>query len=95
MPKLNPQEEKVYRYILANPGCTTHDITRDTFIQKPCARIVGLESKGIKVTRNGEVKYPGTRPFAKLYIDKPFTKQVQKIDIVDGVAVRTYETVPA
>lgn len=92
--KLNPQEEKVYRYILANPGCTTHDITRDTFVQKPCARIVGLESKGVVVERRGEIKYPGTRPFSRLYIGKPLTKRVQRVQVVDGVAHLSYEEVP-
>ena len=93
MTKLNPQEEKVYRYILANPGCTTHDITVATFVQKPCARIVGIESKGIKVIRRGQVKYPGTRPFEKLYIEEPLTKQEMHIEIRDGVAIRTFQTV--
>lgn len=71
----SPQERKVYDYILAHPGCTTHDITKDIFVQKPCARIVGLESKGIKVVRRGQEKYPGTRPFEKLYIDSPLIKK--------------------
>lgn len=91
--KLNPQEEKVYRYILENPGCTTHDITRDTFIQKPCARIVGLESKGVVVERRGEVKYPGTRPFSRLYIGKPLTKKVLRMEIIGNVAVPRWEEV--
>lgn len=90
--KLNPQEEKVYRYILANPGCTTHDITVATFVQKPCARIVGIESKGIKVTRRGQVKYPGTRPFEKLYIEEPLTKLKSVVSFIDGRAVETFET---
>lgn len=94
MPKLNPQELKVYKYILANPGCTTHDITVGTFVQKPCARIVGLESKGIKVARRGQVKYPGTRPFEKLYIEEPLTKQKSVVSIIDGRAVETFLEVP-
>ena len=68
--KLSPQEKKVYEYIKAHLGCTTHDITRDTFVQKPCARIVGLEQKGVVVERRGQIKYPCTRPFEKLYIGK-------------------------
>jgi len=90
---MTPQESKVYYYIKANPGCTTHDITRDTFIQKPCARIVGLEGKGVVVTRRGTVKYEGTKAFARLYIDCPLTKKEQVIEIRDGVAHRSYKTV--
>lgn len=67
--KLSRQEQKVYDYILAHPGCTTHDITVNTFIQKPCARIVGLERKGVEVKRVGEVRYAADiRPFKKLEI---------------------------
>ena len=73
--KLSKQEQKVYDFIRDNPGCTTHDITIHTFVQKPCARVVGLESKGIVIERRGEVKYGDSRPFKKLYLAKPLTKQ--------------------
>jgi len=67
--KLSKQEKKVYDYILANPGCTSHDITIHTFVQKPCARVVGLENKGIVIERRGEIKYGDSRPFKKLYAE--------------------------
>ncbi len=87
------QERIVYEYIKNHPGCTTHDITRNTFVQKPCARIVGLEEKGVKVTRNGEVKYPGTHAFKRLYIDTPLMKRVQHVEVIDGRAVLSYREV--
>ena len=88
--KLSPQEKKVYEYIKAHPGCTTHDITRDTFVQKPCARIVGLEQKGVVVERRGQIKYPGTRPFEKLYIGKPLTrKNIEPVFNGDGTVTLT------
>lgn len=90
---LSNQEKVVYEYIKNHPGCTTHDITINIFVQKPCARIVGLESKGVKVTRNGQVKYPGTRPFERLYIDTPLFKKVSHVEIVDGRAVESFVTV--
>lgn len=85
--KLTPQERKVYNYIKANPGCTTHDITRDTFVQKPCARISDLKTKGVEIENVGQVKYPGTRAFEKYAIHSPVTKEVERYEIVDGVAI--------
>jgi hypothetical protein len=63
MENLTPQERKVYDYLLEHPGATTHSITVDTFIQKPCARIVGLKRKGINVISIGQKKYSGAKPF--------------------------------
>jgi hypothetical protein len=88
-PKLTSQEQKVYAYILAHPGCTSHDITRDTFIQKPCARIVGLESKGVVVSRIGQRKYEGSRAFECYAIGKPLTRFVSQVEVRDGVAIET------
>jgi hypothetical protein len=87
MPKLTPQEKKVYAYILAHRGCTSHDITRDTFIQKPCARIADLRAKGVDVRSIGQKKYPGTRAFECYAIGEPLKRTVSKFEVVDGVAV--------
>lgn len=89
---LTPQEEKVC-YILAHPGCTSHNITRDTFIQKPCARIVGLESKDVVVKRVGQTKYPGSRPFKCFAIEGQFTKQVTRVVERGGKLYKVLETV--
>ena len=91
---ISNQERKVYEYIRDHNGCTTHDITRDTFIQKPCARIVGLQSKGVAIEVVGEVKYEGTRPFKKYALQTQLTKKVSRVEIVDGVAYEKWETVP-
>lgn len=93
--KLTPQERKVYEYIRDHRGCTTHDITRDTFIQKPCARIADLRAKGVRIESIGQKKYEGSRAFEMYAIGSPLTKRVQRVAIVDGVAVVTYDEVPA
>jgi len=88
--KLTDQQQKVYDYIKANPGCTTHDITRDTFIQKPCARISDLREKGVMVEIIGEVKYPGTKAFKKYSVTEgpnkaPEPSKQMEIKIINGV----------
>lgn len=78
--KLTPQEKKVYDYIKAHPGATTHSITRDTFVQKPCARITDLRAKGVEIASVGQVKYPGTRAFVKYAIKTGLTRKVSKYE---------------
>ena len=95
MVKLTPQELKVYDYIKDHPGCTTHDITRDTFIQKPCARIADLRRKGVGIESVGQEKYPGTRAFEKYAITKQLTKRVQRTKLTPEGTMRVwYEEVP-
>ena len=84
--KLTRQEQKVYDYILAHRGCTTHDIQRDLFIGCPSARITGLRTKGVDVQSIGQKKYPHSRPFEMYAIGRPLTKMVSQVEIVDGVA---------
>ena len=84
--KLTRQEQKVYDYILAHRGCTTHDIQRDLFIECPSARITGLRTKGVDVQSIGQKKYPHSRPFEMYAIGRPLTKMVSQVEIVDGVA---------
>jgi hypothetical protein len=91
--KLTNQEQKVYDYIKEHPGCTSHDITRDTFIQKPCSNIVRMERKGVVVDRIGEKKYPGTKAFKMYSIGVPLTKRVSVVEIIDGVAHETFKEV--
>jgi len=93
MQKLTAQEQKIYTYLKEHRGATTHDMTRDTFVQKPCARLVGLQSKGVEIEVIGEVKYPGTRPFKKYAIKTPLTKKVSTIQIINGVAHEKWEEV--
>lgn len=76
--RLTPQEQKVLDYIRNNRGCTTHDITAYTFVQKPCARITDLRKKGIKIISIGQQKYPGTRAFEKYALGEPVTKTVSQ-----------------
>lgn len=90
---LTPQERKVYEYIRDHRGCTTHDITRDTFVQKPCARISDLRAKGVGIETIGQVKYPGTRAFERYALSKPLTKRVQRVDTSSGVARVWYEEI--
>jgi hypothetical protein len=55
--------------------------------------MIGLQDKGVEIEVIGEVKYPNTRPFKKYAIKTPLTKQKMNIEIVNNIAVRTYETV--
>lgn len=86
--KLTPQETKVYNFIRDNPGATTHDITIATYIQKPCARIVGLQHKGIEVVIVGEKKYPGSRPFKQYAIGKPLMRTKTIVEVIDNIAYK-------
>ena len=76
--KMTTQEQKVYNYIRSNRGATSHDITRDTFVQKPCARITDLRAKGVKITSVGQKKYPGSRAFEMYAIDEAPTRTVSR-----------------
>jgi hypothetical protein len=60
---MTKQQRKVYEYILTNPGCTTADISRNTFIQCPSGRISELRKQGIPVISIGHKKYGDTKPF--------------------------------
>lgn len=91
---MTKQQEKVYRYIMNNRGCTTHDIVRDTFVQKPCARISELRALGVKVVSIGHKKYPGSKAFEMYAIEEPMMKKVQRVEVRDGVAYLSFETVP-
>jgi hypothetical protein len=90
---MTKQQEKVYRYILANRGCTTHDIMRDTFIQCPSGRISELRDQGVKIVSIGHRKYGGSKAFECYAIEEPLTKQRSVVTIVDGRAVEHFETV--
>jgi hypothetical protein len=90
---MTKQQEKVYRYILENRGCTTHDIMRDTFIQCPSGRISELRNQGIKIESVGHKKYEGSKAFEMYAIDEPLTKQKSRVEIINGVAIETFETV--
>jgi hypothetical protein len=91
---MTKQQEKVYRYIMNNRGCTTHDIVRDTFIQKPCARISELRALGVKVVSIGHKKYPGSKAFEMYAIEEPLMKVKSVFEIRDGVAFERKITVP-
>lgn len=86
--KLTPQEKKVYDFIRDNPGCTTHDITMATYIQKPCARLVGIQRKGVEIAIVGEKRYPGSRPFKQYAIGKPLTKMKTIVEVIDNIAYK-------
>jgi hypothetical protein len=92
--KLTRQEQKVYDYILAHRGCTTHHIQRDLFIECPSARITGLRTKGVDVQSIGQKKYPHSRPFEMYAIGRPLTKMVSQVEIVDGVARERWVELP-
>lgn len=91
---MTKQQEKVYRYILANPGCTTHDIMRDTFIQCPSGRISELREQGVKIISVGQKKYEGSKAFEMYAIEEPLTKQKSVVSIIDGRAVETFVEMP-
>jgi hypothetical protein len=67
---MTKQQEKVHDYILAHPGCTTHDISRDTFIQCPSGRISELRTQGVNIISLGKKKYEGSKAF-ELYAIQP------------------------
>lgn len=92
---MTKQQNKVYRYILSNRGCTTKDIMRDTGIQCPSGRISELRELGVRIESIGQKKYEGSRAFEMYAIASPLTKRVQRVAIVDGVAVISYDEVPA
>lgn len=79
-PKLTKQEKKVYDYIRDHAGCTTHDITVNTYIQKPCARITQMKQKGVEIENVGEIRYGDSRPFKKYALKNQLTKQVSTFE---------------
>lgn len=92
---MTKQQEKVYRYILAHPGCTTHDITRDAFIQCPSGRLSELRNQGVKIISVGHKKYEGSKAFEMYAIEEPLTKKVSHFyyDPVAHMMIETFETV--
>lgn len=58
-----------------------------------------MEQKGVVVERRGEVKYPGTKAFKRLYIDVPLTVKKQQIYIINDpvtgrpIAVESFKEV--
>jgi len=90
---MTKQQEKVYRFILANRGCTSKEIMLGTGIQCPSGRITELRSEGVNIVSIGHKKYPGSKAFEMYAIDNPLTKQVSRVSIIDGRAVETRETV--
>ena len=91
---MTKQQEKVYRYILEHRGCTTKDIMLGTGIQCPSGRISELRNQGVQIISIGHRKFDGSKAFEMYAIDEPLTKQVQHIEIVNGVAILSYKTVP-
>jgi hypothetical protein len=84
---MTKQQEKVYRYILNNRGCTTHDIMRDTFIQCPSGRISELRNQGVKIQSVGHKKYEGSKAIEMYTIEQPLTKTIEQVEVVGNVAV--------
>lgn len=70
-PKLTKQQQKVYDYIQRNPGCTSVDIRRDTFVTCPTGRMSEMRAHGIVFKEVGEKQYPGAKPFKMYAIDEP------------------------
>ncbi|MEO9623820.1 MULTISPECIES: hypothetical protein [Alphaproteobacteria] len=91
--KLTKQQERVYRYILANRGCTTKDIMLNTGIQCPSGRISELRDQGVKITSIGQRRYRGSKAFECYAIDEPLTKRVSQVYIVNGRAVERLKNV--
>lgn len=89
---MTKQQEKVYRYILANRGCTSKDIMLGTGIQCPSGRITELRRDGIKIISIGHRKYEGSKAFECYAIEEPLTKLKSVVSIIDGRAVETFET---
>jgi len=69
--KLTKQQQKVYDYIKAHPGCTTRDIQRDIFVSCPSGRITELRQAGVQIVSVGQRKYPGAHPFEMYKIVEP------------------------
>ena len=91
MKPLTGQQKQVYDYLKAHSHATIREIRDNTFpsVQKPCMRLAEMERLGVDVQRHGRNKHR-----EMLYsIGTPLTKQVQKIEIRDGVAYRSYENV--
>lgn len=94
--KLNPQQQSIYNFLRDNGEATIVQLRNALFIAKPDMRISEMnhaykEEHGedlivtLRKKENGEhIKGLKHR----------LTKQVQHIEIVDNVAVRTFVTVP-
>lgn len=80
MPHLSKQAEKVYRFILANRGCTTKDIMLGTGIQCPSGRISEMRADGVKIISIGHKKYEGSKAFEMYAIEEPLQKQVSTFE---------------
>lgn len=75
---MTKQQEKVYRFILSNRGCTSKEIMLGTGIQCPSGRIAEMRADGIKIVSIGQKHYPGSHAFEMYAIDDPLTKQVSR-----------------
>lgn len=85
---------RVYKCILENPGITSKEIMLVTGVQCPSGRISEIRDLGIKIISIGQRKFPGSKPFEMYKIEgEPLTKQEMRIEIKDGVAIRTFQTV--
>jgi hypothetical protein len=73
--KLTKQQQKVHDYIKRNPGCTTNDIHRDTFVSCPTGRMSEMRALGIVFLEVGEVTYPGSKPFKQYALAEPAPKK--------------------
>jgi hypothetical protein len=60
---LTKQQQKVYDYIKAHPGCTTHDIQFEAWVSCPSGRITELRKKGVPIISVGQKKYAGAHAF--------------------------------
>lgn len=90
--KLTKQQEKVYRFILNNRGCTTKDIMLGTGIQCPSGRISELRAQGVKITSIGHRKYEGSKAFECYAIDEPLTRIITKVRVV-GNRAESYKVI--
>ena len=91
MQKLNPQQKKVYGFILSHRGCTTKDIEAEpkdggTGIQCSSGRIAEMRGMGIKIISIGKRKYPGTKAFELYAIEgaEPAYRTVYELNRATG-----------
>jgi hypothetical protein len=61
--QLGRQQRKVYDYIKAHPGATTHDIQFETWVSYPSGRITEMRQLGVPIISIGQKKYGHSKPF--------------------------------
>jgi hypothetical protein len=95
MKPLTGQRKSVYEYIRDNPACTVEAVRRATNATKADMRISEINFEYRKEHGEDLIVNVGKNQYRQVLksVKTPITKQIQHIEIVNNIAVRTYETV--